>query len=411
MTRSLAPFVNAPFRWLAAGRFVSMLGTAIAPIALAFAVLDLTGSATDLGLVLAARSIPLVLFVLVGGVVADRLPRHHVLLASNLVSSVCQATAATLLLTGNATIELLIPIEVAAGASSAFLWPALVGLTPQTVPAPVLQQANALLRLANNGALIGGSAVAGLLVAAVGPGWGLAADAVTYTLGALCLSRIRLPATDRVEAGNALSELRAGWSEFRSRQWVWVVVLSAAFSNMAVSGGLNTLGPVIADDTIGRAGWGLVLSALTVGMVLGGLLALHLRPARPLFVGMSLVLLVGPLLLVLAVRPGLPLLLGTALLAGVGLEVFGVYWDLSLQQHIPPDRLSRVASYDAFGSFIFMPVGQVVAGPLAAVIGVRNTITAAAVLIVVANGLALLSPGVRGLRRTDMTEDLVPATL
>jgi MFS family permease len=400
----MAPFAHSPFRWLVGGRFVSMLGTAIAPIALAFAVLDLTGSATDLGLVLAARSIPLVVFVLVGGVVADRLPRHHVLLASNLVSAACQAAAATLLLTGNATIGALVCIEIVAGASAAFLWPALAGLTPQTVPGPVLQQANALLRLANNAALIGGSAVAGLLVAAVGPGWGLAADAVTYALGALCLSRIRLPATDRLAAGNAFAELKEGWSEFRSRQWVWVIVLAAGFSNMAYSGGMSTLGPVVADETIGRGGWGLVLASLTAGMVLGGLVALRLRPERSLLVAELVALLLGPLLFALAVHPTLPVLVPAAVLAGAGLEVFGVYWDLSLQQHIPSDRLSRVASYDAFGSFVFMPVGQVIAGPLAAVIGLEEAIASAAVLAVVANGLTLLSTEVRQLRRTDVAE-------
>lgn len=410
--RALDPLGHPPFRWLVAGRFVSMLGTAIAPVALAFAVLDLTGSATDLGLVLAARSIPLVLFVLVGGVVADRFPRHHVLLASNLVSALSQGVVAVLLLSGHATVGGLVALEVVGGSAAAFLWPALAGLTPQTVRAGLLQQANALLRLATNAALIGGSAVAGLVVAGFGPGWGLAIDSLTYALGALCLSRIRLPAADRTRSGSMFGELREGWSEFRARTWVWVVVLAAALGNLAFAGGVNTLGPVVADRSVGRTGWGLVLSCLTVGMVLGGLLALRLRPRRPLFVGSVLLMLDVPLLALLAFQPRLVALTVAAVAAGVGLEVFSVFWDLSLQQHVPQARLSRVASYDALGSFLFMPVGQVVAGPLAALIGIDRAIGCAAVLALASALLAVATRSVRSLARpTEPADQAQPATV
>jgi MFS family permease len=392
-----SPLAAAPFRWLVTGRFVAMLGSAIAPIALAFAVLDLTGSASDLGIVLAARSVPMVVFVLVGGILADRFPRHLVLLVSNLMSAAAQATIAAMLLTGHATIWRLAALGAVNGAASALLWPALQGLTPQTVAASVLQQANALLRLSSNAAMIGGSAVAGILVAVVGPGWGLAIDATTYTLGALCLSRIKLPRSDHPQAGNALVELREGWTEFRSRTWVWVVVIEFAFVNLAVSGGFNTLGPVVADGSFGRSGWGFVLAAQTGGMLLGGLVALRIRPRHPLRLGVAVTLLETPLLFLLAYQPRVLLLIAAGLLAGIGLEIFSVFWDVSLQRHIPPDRLSRVASYDGLGSFLFLPIGQLLAGPLAAVVGVNNAIGWAATLVLVAVLAAYATPAVRNL--------------
>jgi predicted MFS family arabinose efflux permease len=275
VTTAVGPFRSAAFRYLFAGRFVSFLGNAIAPVAIAFAVLDLTGSAGDLGLVLAARSLPMVVFVLVGGVVADRLPRQVVLAAASGLSALTQAIAAALLLTDNATIASLMALEALNGASSAFLFPAIAGITPQTVAPKLLQQANASLRLGQNAAWIGGAAVAGFLVAAVGSGWSLAVDALTYALGALLLSRIRLPPGDRVVAGSTLRDLREGWTEFRARTWVWVIVIQATFVNLAIACGFTTLGPVIADETVGRQVWGLVLAAQAVGMILGGLLALR----------------------------------------------------------------------------------------------------------------------------------------
>jgi MFS family permease len=405
VTGALEPFRSAAFRYLFLGRLVSYLGTAIAPVAIAFAVLDLTGSAGDLGLVLAARSLPMVAFVLAGGVVADRLPRQLVLVAANGLSAVTQAIVATLLLTGNASIGSLMALEALNGASSAFLFPAVAGITPQTVTPTLLQQANASLRLGQNAAFISGSAVAGFLVAAVGSGWSLAVDAATYALGAVLLSRIRLSRGDRIEAAGtttAWADLREGWTEFRTRTWVWVVVVQFMFVNVALACGFTTLGPVIADDTVGRRVWGLVLAAQAGGMILGGLLALRVRPVRPLRFGVISAALIVPLLAALAFAPqALPLVLCAAA-AGVGIEVFSVAWDLSLQQHIPPDRLSRVASYDVLGSFVFIPVGYVVAGPLSDVFGVTTTVAACAAIALVATLASLSVRDVWSLRRTDL---------
>ena len=403
---ALAPFRSRPFRLLFGGRLADNLANAVAPIALAFAVLDLGGSATVLGLVLAARTVPMVLLVLFGGVVADRLPRHLVLVAANTVSAGTQALVAVLLLTGSAELWHLAAIEALNGVSSAFMMPASSGLTPQTVPASQLQPANALLRLGHNFAFITGSAAGGALVALSGSGWAFALDAVLFGLGAVLLGRIRLPANARLVATSILTDLREGWTEFRSRTWLWVVVVQFAFVNAAWSGSTSALGPVVADDTIGRAAWGLVLAALTAGMVAGGLFALRWQWDRPLLIGTVAVFLEVPLLLVLGLEPRTAPLLAAAFVAGIGLETFGVAWDVSMQSNIPAHRLSRVYAYDWFGSLVFIPVGLIVAGPLSALVGVEATIVGAGVVIAVSIAITLSVPSVRNLRRVNEADSV-----
>ncbi len=407
---ALAPFQSRPFRLLFGGRLADNVANAVAPIALAFAVLDLGGGATVLGLVLAARTIPMVLFVLFGGVVADRFPRNLVLVAANAVSAGTQALVAVLLLTGTADLWHLAAIEAVNGVSSAFMMPASSGLTPQTVPANQLQPANALLRLGHNFSFVTGSAAGGALVALSGSGWAFAVDAVLFGIGAVLLGRIHLPANARLVTASVLTDLREGWTEFRSRTWLWVVVVQFAFVNAAWSGATSALGPVVADETIGRAAWGLVLAALTTGMFVGGLLALRGRWDRPLLVGTLAVLLEVPLLMVLGLQPSvLPLLLA-AFVAGVGFETFGVAWDVSMQSNIPADRLSRVYSYDWFGSLVFIPVGLVVAGPLSDLVGVDTTIVGAGLLVTAATLGALAVPSVRNLRRVDASDEISSPT-
>jgi MFS family permease len=398
---ALVPFQSRPFRLLFGGRLADNVANAVAPIALAFAVLDLGGGATVLGLVLAARTVPMVLFVLFGGVVADRLPRHLVLVAANVVSAGTQALVAVLLLSGSADLWHLAAIEAVNGVSSAFMMPASAGLTPQTVPADQLQPANALLRLGHNFSFVTGSAAGGALVAVSGSGWAFAVDAALFGIGAVLLGRIHLPVNARLVTASLLTDLREGWTEFRSRTWLWVVVVQFAFVNAAWSGATSALGPVVADETIGRAAWGLVLAALTTGMFAGGLVALRGRWERPLLVGTLAVLLEVPLLLILGLQPSVVPLLLAAFVAGVGFETFGVAWDVSMQSNIPADRLSRVYSYDWFGSLVFIPVGLVIAGPLSELVGVDTTLVGAGVVATVATLGALAVPSVRNLRRVD----------
>jgi MFS family permease len=403
---ALAPLRHLPFRYYLGARFASLLGNAIAPIALAFAVLDLTGSAAALGMVLASRTIPMVVLMLYGGVIADRFRRHVVLVVANALCFGTQGVAAGLLLAGTAEIWHLAVIEAVNGAAVAFTLPAMQGLMPHLVPRGELQQANALGGLVRNATMIGGASAGGAIVGFVGPGWGLAVDALSFGVAAALLTRLRLPATDRPEKSTVLHDLRVGWREFVSRRWVWVIVVAFGVLNAIHAGALQTLGPVIADETFGRVGWGLVNSAQAVGLVIGGLVLLRFRPRHPMRIGMAGMLTLVPVFVVLGIAPSLWLLMLVILVAGFGMELFGIGWETALQQHVPHEKLSRVSSYDILGSLVALPVGQLLAGPLAEAYGVRNVIVAGAVIYAGVVVATLLDRSVWTLRRAD---DQVPA--
>jgi MFS family permease len=286
------------------------------------------------------------------------------------------------------------------------MMPASSGLTPETVPPDQLQPANALLRLGHNFSFVTGSAAGGALVAISGSGWAFATDAVLFALAAALLGRIRLPRSARLQSNTVLADLREGWSEFRSRTWVWAVVVQFAFVNAATSGATNALGPVVADDTIGRAAWGWVLASMTAGMFVGGLVALRGRWERPLLAGTIAVLLEVPVLLVLGLDPQTLPLMAAGFVAGIGIETFTVAWDVSMQSNIPADRLSRVYAYDWFGSLVFIPVGLALAGPVSALVGVRPTIVGAAVVVATATLTTLAVPSVRNLRQADAAAEV-----
>jgi MFS family permease len=389
------------FRLLFIGRTVSMLGSAMAPVALAFAVLDtLRGSASDIGIVLACRQVPVVLLILLGGVWGDRLPRNVVMVASNVLSGASQAAAAALLLAGRAQLWELAVLAVANGASSAFFFPASAGVVPLTVSPPLLQQANAALRLGLNATTIAGAALGGLLVAATNPGVAILLDAVSYLVAAVALRWIRLPLAMRAAGASVAHDLRLGWRDFRSRGWLWAIVVQFGLVNAVESGSINVLGPGVAKAYFGgAAGWGLVLTAQTVGLVVSGLLMLRWKPRRILLTATfgAFGLALPPLVLA---RP-LPLggVLAAGFLAGVGMEVFGVLWQTAMQQEIPTEMLSRLSSYDALGSWALIPVGSALAAPVASVIGTSWTFVTAAAVVVLATGLVLLSRDVRTLER------------
>jgi MFS family permease len=401
----LGPLARREFRLLFLARGISFFGSAIAPVAIAFAVLDLTGSASDLGLVLAARMVPQLVFMLVGGVWADRLPRHLVMVASDLITGGAQAATAALLLTGNAEIWHLVVLQAVGGSAFAFFFPASTGLVPQTVEAPLLQQANAVLRLALNAGAIGGAAIGGILVAAFGPGWALAIDAATFFASAAFLVRMRVTRGERLEAPNFLRELREGWREFVSRTWLWVIVVGFGVLNAVQAGAFNVLGPVVAKDELGGAGaYGAIFAAEASGLVVGGVLMLRLRPSRPLYLGCMAMLLMPPVLVLLALGAPLPRILAASLAMGVGIEIFSVMWETALQQHVPEQALSRVSSYDALGSFIFIPLGQLAAGPTADAIGVDETLYLAAGIVTLSILAMLAVPDIRHLRRREAVE-------
>jgi MFS family permease len=397
---TLEPLRERPFRYLFLGRTTSMVGGAFATVALAFAVLDLTGSKADLGYVLAARSLPQVVFLLVGGIWADRLPRNLVMVGSNIVSGLSQGAIAVLLLTGHAEIWQMMVLAAVNGLSSAFFFPAAVGIVPQTVPQRLLQAANAFLSLGSNATFIVGAALGGLVVAATSPGIGIAVDAGSFFLAALFLALIRLPRTLRMEASNFTAELAVGWREFISRTWLWVIVVQFGFVNAISLGTEGVLGPAISKEHLGgAAAWGLILTAESLGLIAGGLLLLRLRPRRILLAATLGYLLTIPFLLGLARPAPLVLLIVFAGLAGIGNETFGILWETAIQQEIPEDKLSRVSSYDSLGSFVLIPLGVAIAGPVSEAIGTRETILLASAITVTATLAVLFVRDVRTIER------------
>jgi MFS family permease len=409
-TSALSPLRYPAFRFLVGGRTVDLIGGSVAPIALAFAVLDLTGSVNDLGLVVGARSLFNVVFLLYGGVIADRLPRHLVLVGSGVLSGCSQATVAALVLCHSATIPLLLVLSAMNGTFAAFALPSSAALLPQTVPSELRPAANAVSRLAGNSAQIMGASFGGALVASVGAGWGLAVDAASFLLSALLFQRVRVrvPGTEAMDTATAdggvaarpglISELRVGWREFVSRTWVWAIVLAFGFINAATAGSVQVLGPAVADATFGRSWWGGILAAQTAGMVVGGLVALRLRLRRLLMTGVACVGATVALPLGLALHLAPALLAVGAFAGGACVEQFGIAWEVSLQQEIPADRLARVYSYDGLGSFIAIPVAQITVGPLALLLGVRTALFAAAAIIALATVAMLTVRDVRILR-------------
>jgi MFS family permease len=391
------------FRLLVAGRTIAALGNAIAPVALAFAVLDLTGSAADLGLVVGARMLANVVFLLFGGALADRLPRNVLMVGAGLAAALTQAVVAALVLTGTATIPLLIGLSAVNGMVGALALPASAAILPQLVPAGLRQKANGINRMLFNGAAIVGAPVGGVLVAATSPGWGIAVDAAAFLASAGCFALLRVPAAAVAAGRSVVTDLRIGWTEFRSRTWLWVVVAGFCLVNAALSGGVTVLGPVVADAGVGRQAWGFVLAAQTGGMVLGALLAIRIRVRRLLFFGVLSTALVALPLLALGLAPQLWLLLGSAVLAGAGIEQFSVAWETTVQEHVPADKLARVYSYDMVGSFVAIPIGQVAAGPIAEAHGLTPTLLGAAALSLLAVLGMLTSRDVRHLRHWPAT--------
>ncbi|MFF0344894.1 MFS transporter [Kribbella sp. NPDC004875] len=379
------PLQQPAFRRFLAGQLVTLLGSSMAPVALAFAVLDASGNPTDLGIVLAARMVPMVCFVLIGGAVADRLPRRTVLVAATAGSALTQGAVAATLITHNYQLLLIGALSAANGVLDAFMSPALRGLLPELVERADLRKANALLSSVRNATKIVGPALAGILVAAAGSGATIAIDAVSYLLAAMLLGSLRVSAPVAPRTSTVLTDLRQGWREFRGIRWVWAVTLSSALMNLAQTGVWQVLGPPITRELGGEQTWGFVLSTRGVGLLVMSALMYRLVVRRLLRTGQLLSALGALPLFALGLGLHPAWLLVTAFAAGVGFSVSGVSWDTSLHEHIDRGVLSRISSIDDLLSFIAIPVGVLSAGPLADRFGAQSvTLTAAVVYLLAA---------------------------
>ncbi|MFC7494622.1 MULTISPECIES: MFS transporter [unclassified Nocardioides] len=407
MGTNLAALRHRDFRMLVTGTATSALGNAITPIALAFAVLDLGGSASELGLVVAAFALAEVVTVLFGGVLGDRLPRKLMMEGSAAGSALTMAFIAASLVGGWATIPLLGVVGAVNGCLAALSQPASRAMTRETVPPADLGSAVAVRSLLQTTAGTVGFAVGGVLVAVVGSGWAIGVDAATYAVAAFCFSRMRVEqAAPEGERGSMLADLGEGAREVLAHTWLWLLIGQALVYHLFYGGAQGVLGPVVVGDEFGRSVWGVAMAALMAGFVVGGLVCLRWRPRRSLFVGTALLSLTALFPIAMALSDQLwPVLLG-AFLHGFGLQVFDVFWDLSIQQNVAPDKLARVYSFDVVGSFIARPLGLALTGPIATMVGFHAWLV---VVGCVMGGSALLGLASSDVRRLVRREDVVQA--
>jgi len=394
------------FRLLLVDRLLAPFSVGFSIVGVSFAVLKVTGSTADLSYVIAAQTAPMLVFSLVSGVFADRFRPQRVIIAGNLAVVVGEGVFGLLMLvTGHPPLWAMICLEAVNGIGSAMFYPASQALLPQLVPDELLQEGSSISRLAMNTGQMTGAAAGGLVVAAAGPGWALTLCALGMTgtvplMMAIKGGRVRQAVAD---AGSSMvAELREGWTEFRKHTWLWATVIQYGLVMMAWNGGFMVLGPAVARAHLGgAAAWGAISAADAFGLILGGLVSLRYTPRRPMLfvVGTGAAIAIGPL--VLALVAPLPVICLAVFTLGALSEVMMVQWTVQMATRIPSDKLARVSSYDAFGSLAAMPLGALIAGPLAARVGVRQTQFAAAALMLVASAFTLIPRDIRTIRNDD----------
>lgn len=384
------------FAWFFAGRLTSLLGSSMAPVALAFAVLDAANSATDLGIVLAANLVPHLMLLLVGGAIADRFSRRTVLVTANLGSALTQGLVAAILLTGCYSLPVIAGLEFANSVLAAFTAPALRGLVPELVAGDELQKANALLGSARNAVRIIGPGAAGVLVAGSGGGSAIAFDAATYAVAALCLLRLGPSRIVRTVRSSLRRDIGEGLTYFRSIRWLWPVSLAFLVINLVQTGPWQILGPQIVGREGGPRDWGLVLTARAVGLLIATVILYRVTVRFPL----RITLVAGAVGAIPLLGLGIGLhtagLATAAIIGGAGSSASAITWDSALQEHIPPNKLSRVASIDDLMSYAAIPVSQLAAGPLAEYVGAQTVCLVAALVWMTTLSLTpVLAPGGR----------------
>ena len=390
------------FRLFFIGQTASQIGSGMAPVAIVFAVLA-HGTASDVGYVLAAGTVPLVILLLVGGVVGDRMSRRKLMLQSDSLRTFAECALGLWVLLGNPPLWGFMALAALMGIGQAFFNPALTGIVPQMLNDEKLQQGNALNGISNSSGGVIGPAIAGVIVAVSSPGWAILIDGLTYLVSVVSLAMIRIDWQASEDSDSFISLLRQGWREFWSRTWLWAIVVEASFVN-ALFASFLVLGPVVAKQSLGGAkSWGAILAAEGLGAVVGGIIMLRVHPRRPLLVAtLSALVFPVPLFFVAARSPTIVIAL-SGFLAGSFITVFAVQWNTTVQREIPSDVLSRVSAYDWFGSLALMPIAMALVGPLSSRIGITTTLVGSGVLMMALVLSVLLVPSVIRLRAPDRT--------
>lgn len=369
---------------------ITYFGTAMAPIAIAFGVLEATGSAKDMSIVMAGATVATILVLMVSGAIADRTSRQMVIVFSELSAMLFQLCIAVLFLADQATVPLLTVLMFLNGMAVGFNAPAETGFIPQLVKAKDLQSMNSVLGIARNASLIAGAAFGGILVALIGAGWTVAIDAATFAISAVIMWRLKPAKQEKTEGESLWLQLKQGWDAFTSHTWLWVVVVQFAFVLAAFQAVVNVIGPAISNDFFaGAKSWGYIMAAMSTGLFVGGLIGLQLKPKHPIRVASFCVFSAALMPLALSSPAPVVFVMLAAFVNGICWELFGILWISTLQRKIAPDMLSRVSAYDYIGSIALAPVGIVVAGILYESLGYRLVSLAAAGLIIVAT-LAVL---------------------
>nr|WP_277987168.1 MFS transporter [Microbacterium esteraromaticum] len=390
------------FRWFFLARAITLVTGSMSSIALAFAVLQIDNDPVSLSLVLAAFTVANIVFVLFGGVIADRLPRAVVIQVCYVIDILSIGTVAYLLFTETATIPVVIALAAVNGASTAFVLPAMQGIIPQLTTPETLQQANAMLSFVRSAVTIGGPVIAGILVTTVGPAWAMVVQVIGWLVAIPILALVKLPPPVGDGSFSLFADLRIGWTEFWSRSWLVAVVFAFMIMNAIHVGAWGVVGPYIAknDDRLGIAGWGWVVSAEGAGVLLMTLVLMWVPLKRPLRMGMIGICLFALPLTALGLHPAVVLVAIAAFLAGAGAEVFSTGWSVAMMENVPTDKLSRVSSYDMLGSFVVMPIGTLVYGWLITHADPAVVLTTSAVLYAAIALGTVLVPSVWRMGRT-----------
>lgn len=394
------PFADAGFRMLWGSRLIQALGGSFLPVAMAFTVIRIGGSASELGGVLASGALVQLVFLVLGGVWGDRVSRKQIMIGVNLGRAAVQSILAVLVILGDAHVWHLILANVLLAIGTGLFRPASTGLVAEVVPAARLQQANAWLSVGEGTTAVVGPATAGVLVALFGPGWALASYAVAFAVSTVLLARVKLPLrSPQPQRRTFLADVVNGWKEIVTRPWCWQNLVTHGLWNLAFSM-LYVLGPIIATTRLGGApGWGVISSGMAVGSVAGGVLAIRIRPRRPLVFG-NLALLAGAAPpLVFAARLSIGYAFTAMVVAAAGLAVLNTAWESTLQQLVPLNALSRVSAYDWFVSTTLTPLGILMAAPLLGQFGMTDTLLLGAALVIVPSFLVVMLPSVRGVQR------------